>query len=89
LAQRPKIDGRLDDEAWRDVQPLTEFYQCIWKRSAYPIEGRAEIYLGYRGTSLFVAVRGYEPTTDNLTAAATQRDDRNIHRDDFGLLVFD
>ena len=44
---------------------------------------------GQRGTSLFVAVRGYEPTTDNLTAAATQRDDRNIHRDDCVELFID
>ena len=89
LDQRPKIDGQIDDPAWHGIEPLSEFYQCIWKRSAYPIEGQAEVYLGYWNNSLFIAMRGFEPQTDNLTAAVTQDDERGIYRDDCVELFID
>jgi len=82
LATRPQIDGVLEEPAWQNIVPLTNFYQAIWKMRAYPIEGKAEVYLGYLGNSLYVGVKGYEPSTANLAAASTQRDDGMISRDD-------
>ena len=62
-------------------QPLTEFYQCIWRLTARRAEGRSEAWIGYRADTLFVAVKGYEPTTANLAAAETERDG-DVHADD-------
>ncbi len=81
LKESPRIDGVLDEPAWRQVQPLTEFYQCIWRLTVRPTEGRSEAWIGYRADTLFVAVKGYEPTTANLAAAETQRDG-DVHTDD-------
>ena len=69
LKARPKIDGRLDEPAWRQVRPHTEFYQCIWRLTARPAEGRSEAWVGYRADTLYIAVKGYEPSTANLAAS--------------------
>jgi tetratricopeptide (TPR) repeat protein len=81
LPAAPVADGRLDDAAWAGVEPLTDFHQCIWRRSALPTAGRSEAYLGYHGDTLYVAVRAYEPNTANLVAASTERDNM-VHADD-------
>ncbi|MCE2532189.1 MAG: HEAT repeat domain-containing protein [Acidimicrobiia bacterium] len=74
LKERPRIDGVLDEPAWRPVAPLTEFYQCIWRLTARRAEGRSEAWIGYRSDTLFVAVKAYEPNTANLAASETKRD---------------
>ena len=74
LKESPRIDGLLDEPAWRPVAPLTEFYQCIWRLTARPAEGRSEAWIGYRSDTLFVAVKAYEPNTANLAASETERD---------------
>jgi len=82
LQHLPQIDGVLEEPAWQQITPLTEFYQCIWKLRAYPIEGKAEVYVGYSGNSLYVGAKGYEPSTESLIAEITQRDDERLSRDD-------
>ena len=81
LPERPVLDGHLDEAAWTGVQPLSEFYQCIHRMSALPTAGRSEAYVGYRGDTLFVAVKGYEPSTEGLVAQVTTRDGL-VHMDD-------
>ena len=81
LKESPRIDGVLDEPAWRPVAPLTEFYQCIWRLTVRPAEGRSEAWIGHRADTLFVAVKGYEPSTANLVAKETERDG-DVHTDD-------
>lgn len=82
LPSPPAIDGRLDDPAWGAVEPIEEFYQCIHRLAPHPARGRAEARLGYHGQTLYFAVKGYEEDTAGLVADATQRDSREIYRDD-------
>jgi len=88
LRQPPKIDGALDDPAWDEVEPITQFYQCIFKMRAYPIEGRSQAYVGYRDNVLYIAVKGYESSTADLTARATERD-QAVHQDDCAEIFLD
>jgi hypothetical protein len=82
LPMAPTLDGRLaGDPAWAGVEPLTDFHQCIWRRSALRTDGRSEAYVGYRDDTLFVAVKGYEPSTEGLVAEVSERDGQ-VHRDD-------
>jgi len=81
LKHRPHIDGLLEEPAWQEVSLLTDFYQCIWKKRAYPIEGKAEVYVGYWDNSLYLGIKGYESSTDNLVTQTTQRDG-DVYRDD-------
>ena len=82
LPSAPLIDGNLEEPAWRKSMPLTRFYRCLWNLRAYPVEDRAEIYLGYYDDELYIGFKGYEPSTHNLKAATTGRDDKKITRDD-------
>jgi|APSaa5957512622_1039677.scaffolds.fasta_scaffold07205_3 thioredoxin-like negative regulator of GroEL len=88
LAQPPAIDGVLEEPVWEDVEPLVSFYQCIFKMRAYPIQGRSEAYVGYRGNVLYIGIKGYESTTNNLAALVTERDQR-VHEDDCVELFLD
>ena len=74
LKHHPRIDGVLTEPAWEDVAPLTAFYQCIWKRRGRPAEGKTVVYVGYLEDRLYVGVKGYEPSTEDLAAFFTQRD---------------
>ena len=73
----PTIDGHLDDPVWQAMTPHTDFYQCIWKMRAYPVQGRSEAYVGYTSDALYIATKGYEePSTSGMTANAKNRDGR-------------
>ena len=82
LERRPRIDGVLDEPGWRGVVPIGEFYQCIPRMRAYPIEGRSEAYVGYLGDTLYVGIKGYEESTETLVAQTTERDQFSLSRDD-------
>ncbi len=84
----PTIDGHLDEDLWQQVTRVDSFYQNISRMRAYLIEGRTAIYLGYRGTTLYIGVKGWEPQTDNLQVSATARDE-NAWQDDCIELFFD
>ena len=84
-----RADGLLDDPVWGEVEPLTEFYQCINRMRAYPSPGRSEVYMGHRDGKIYIAVKGYEPTTDNLERKVTVRDQTGVHADDCVEIFFD
>lgn len=88
LSPAPLIDGDLGDACWLRITPHTEFYQCIYKMKAYPIEGRSEVYMGYTGDALYLGVKGYEPSTTGLRANVTERDGP-VHADDCVEAFFD
>ena len=88
LAAAPAIDGELDDPAWSEVRPVTEFFQCVFAMRAYRIQGESEAYVGWRDDTVYIGVKGYEATTENLAAAATQRD-QNTWLDDCVEIFFD
>jgi tetratricopeptide (TPR) repeat protein len=87
LSPPPVIDGVLDDPCWKKVKPFTQFYQCIYSMAAYPTEGRSEAYVGYTQDALFVATKGYEPSTKTMTANVTQRDGRVWIDDDVDIYL--
>ena len=81
LAAAPSIDGDLDEAAWSDIEPLTQFYQLLDRMYPYPSQAQSEVYIGYFDQTLYIGVKGYEPRTDNLRANKTQRDD-GVWQDD-------
>lgn len=84
----PLIDGDLSDPLWRDAAKITEFYRCIKVMRSVPAEGVSEAYLGYTDTDLYLAVRGYEESTEDLAARFTVRDDP-VWRDDNADVLLD
>jgi hypothetical protein len=68
-----RLDGRLDDPAWKDAKPLTDFTQ------KEPIEGapsteRMEVKFVYDNDAVYVGARMYSRNPDAIQAPLGRRD---------------
>lgn len=88
LKNVPVIDGDLSDQSWKEATKITRFYQNIKFMRTVPAEGNSDVYFGYTDTDLYIAVKGYEESTKDLTAEYTVRDE-NIWTDDCAEVFFD
>lgn len=83
-----KIDGILDEGAWKTAQPATNFIQ--WRPDAGKPEdstSRTVIYLLYDNTSVYVGGYCYEKTRDSISTELVGRDRVGVN--DFVGLIFD
>ena len=84
LSSRPVIDGMLDDEAWRGLDPLTGFHRCLWQRRLEPGAERTQVYVGRAGGSLFFgdsgSRNGDRQSGSDCTKARSGGLERRLHR---------
>src|SRR5688500_12185502 len=83
-----KIDGKLDEAAWKEVKPATDFIE--WRPSfgvQEAIDTRSEIYLLYDNTAIYVAGYLHERSGDSISKELVGRD--RIGVNDFVGIVFD
>lgn len=71
-ALTPKIDGRLDDEMWKNAKVIDEFYQYTPQNGAQPTE-KTIAYLIYDESNLYVGFRCYDSEPYKIRATLTQR----------------
>jgi hypothetical protein len=69
----PRVDGVLDDAAWRQAEPITDFVQKI------PIEGAppsvvTEVRIVYDNDALYVGARLRRPDPQAIRTSVTRRD---------------
>ncbi|HWE31622.1 MAG TPA: DUF5916 domain-containing protein, partial [Polyangia bacterium] len=69
----PKIDGRLDDPAWKEVRPDTRFTQNFPDEGRPPSQ-RTELYVGYDDRALYIAVRAWDSDARGIVERLTRRD---------------
>jgi len=69
----PRLDGVLNDEAWRLAQPATGFVQRSPTPGA-PATLRTEARVLYDDNALYVAVRMDDPHPDSIAAPVGRRD---------------
>ena len=75
-----KIDGELDEPAWKEVAPATGFVEQ--RPNAGKIEdytNRTEIYLLYDNTSIYVGGYCHEQTKDSISRELVGRDKPGIN----------
>ena len=82
----PVIDGVLDDEAWKDATPVTEFYQLVPVEGAEPSEA-TEAYLTYDSDMLYVGVRMHDRNSDAIVARVLREDEEMIGDDIFTVAI--
>ncbi|QKJ31819.1 hypothetical protein HQ865_19285 [Mucilaginibacter mali] len=84
----PKIDGLLDDEAWKNVPIATDFIENnpVAGRHEKP-EERTEVKIVYDNNAIYVAARMYETSEKRVARELTTRD--KIANDDFVGIIFD
>ncbi|MGI8580640.1 MAG: DUF5916 domain-containing protein [Chitinophagaceae bacterium] len=83
-----KIDGNLDDAAWKDVTPATNFIEQ--RPSAGKLEenaNRTEVYLLYDNTSVYVGGYCHERTKDSISKELIGRDKVGVN--DFAGIILD
>lgn len=83
----PVIDGRIDDPAWAQATPVTEFTQVHPDTGAPPSMGTA-VYFGTDHRTLFIAVRAFDPEPRRIVARQLQRD-ADLGTDDQFTVVLD
>lgn len=57
--QAPKIDGNLDDAAWSDVSPLTDFVQNF-PSYGLPVSKKTEVRIIYDNSAIYVGAYLYD-----------------------------
>src|SRR5215213_4730730 len=81
----PVIDGKLDDEVWKQAVVLKDFYQVQPGDNIAPSKP-TEVLLGYDAKFLYVAYRAFDDP-EKVRATVARRDD--IFADDYVGLFFD
>jgi hypothetical protein len=81
----PVIDGKLDDEAWKQAAVLKDFYQVQPGYNLAPSKP-TEVFIGYDARFLYVAYHAYDER-DKVRATVAKRD--AIFDDDYVGLFFD
>jgi len=74
-ARQPVIDGRDDDDVWKNAAPITEFVEFD------PVEGkearfRTEARVAYDTRNFYVFVRMFDPEPDKILRLLARRDVR-------------
>ena len=67
---RPRIDGRLDDEAWKTASKLGPFQN--FRMASEALHTRTIAYMAYDETNLYVGFRCDEPQKQKLAAKHAQ-----------------
>lgn len=81
----PKIDGTLDDEAWQNANPASDFnqYRPYNDRGAsFP----TQVYLVYDDNAIYIGAKLYDPNPDSILTELGIRDaDDEMNADKFSI----
>ena len=83
-----KIDGRIDEAAWKEAVPATQFVE--WRPTPHRVEdstNRTVVYLLYDNTSVYIGGYCYERTRDSISRELIGRDQVGVN--DFVGVIFD
>ncbi len=87
LTESPVIDGNvLDDPAWRDAVPITDFWQ-IQPNVGRPVSQRTAVYVGYTDAALHIAVVAYDDKPGEILSTDSRRDSSLDDTDSFRVLI--
>jgi hypothetical protein len=85
---RVRVDGRLDDEVYQSVPPITQFIQQVPNNGAAASE-RTEIWVLYDDENVYVACRCWDSHPDQIKANDMRRGSPNIQKQDHVAVNFD
>jgi hypothetical protein len=74
-AKKPVIDGRDDDEVWREAQPITAFRQFSPVANG-DVRFRTEGKVAYDDENFYVFIRMFDPHPDSILRLLGRRDVR-------------
>lgn len=86
VAHAPRIDGILDDEAWREGAEKVQFTQFA-PANGKQSEFQSTIQLVYTDKGIYIGAYLYDPQPDKILKEFGQRDDMDRNADYFGILL--
>lgn len=88
LAQAPVLDGKPEDEAWKNIPEATGFF--IFKSGGsekYAVEKQTSFKAGWTADAVYIVVRAEESTPEKMIATA--KDDAGLwHEDSIEVFLF-
>lgn len=85
IQQSPKIDGVLDDEAWKMADPATDFIQRAPKPGE-PSNQKSEVKIVYDDVAIYIGAMLYDSNADSVLRELSERDNE-ANADLFGLII--
>ncbi len=84
----PQIDGKLDEQIYKDIKPASDFIQ------QEPLEGRpatdtTEVWVLFDNKNVYVAARMYEQDSSKRVTSDMRRDASNMYNNDHIAVLFD
>jgi hypothetical protein len=73
-ARAPVIDGRDDEDVWREAAPITDFHEWDPREAGEP-RYRTVAKVAYDDRNLYVFVRAFDPEPGTMRRVLTRRDD--------------
>src|SRR5688572_33370021 len=70
----PRVDGRLDDEGWRNAPAATEFLQRD-PDEGKPASERTDLRIVYDDAAVYVGVRLFDREPNRIVRRLSRRDD--------------
>ena len=87
IRQPIRIDGRLDDAAYRDIEPMTSFIQQE-PHNGEPGSERTEAWVLFDDENIYLACRCWDSNADAIRSKEMRRDSANQrYNDNFGVLL--
>jgi Domain of unknown function (DUF5916)/Carbohydrate family 9 binding domain-like len=81
------IDGRLDEAAWKDVPPITEFIQAQ-PNTGEPATERTEVRVLFDAEHLYISAICYDSDPDGLVVKTLERDYPGVLSEDMDSFGF-
>ena len=81
ILQPLKIDGRLDEAAYSEVPPITEFIQQVPNNGA-PVSERTEMWVLFDDDNIYLSCRCWDEHPDQIVADDMRRDSSSITNQD-------
>src|SRR5437016_190305 len=78
VSSAPKIDGVVDDEAWRTATPIRDFVMNRPTEGAQPTQ-KSEVRVVYDDRAVYVAAILYDTHPDSILHELGNRDDANLN----------
>lgn len=86
VEKAPRIDGKLNDEAWINAPVATDFVQ-VEPRENVPSSQRTEVKVVYDNNAIYIGAMMYDTAPDSILRELTRRDEKG--NCDFFSVAFD
>ena len=88
ISENIKVDGNLDEPAWRNVEPIRELLQ-IQPNQGVPMTQASEVRILYDEKNLYFGFTFFDAEMEKLVANEMRRDSEGLRSNDYGFLLLD